>query len=43
MPTASSRRIIGNWKKFMARSARHGYRIIDTIAAVIDSPLFREK
>ena len=30
-------------EKIMARSAQHGYRIIDTIAAVIDSPLFREE
>ena len=28
--------------KILSRSAQNGYRIIDTIAAVIDSPLFRE-
>ena len=27
----------------LAKSAEHEYRIIDTIAAVVDSPLFREK
>ena len=29
--------------KIRARSAEHGHRILDTIAAVIDSPLFRER
>ena len=28
--------------KILSRSAENGYRIIDTIAAVVDSPLFRE-
>ncbi len=30
-------------EKILARSAESQYRIIDTIAAVIDSPLFREE
>ena len=30
-------------EKILARSAQHGYRVIDTIAAVIHSPLFREE
>ncbi|GAB5559336.1 MAG: DUF1592 domain-containing protein [Synoicihabitans sp.] len=30
-------------EKLVDRSAEHDYRIVDTIAAVIDSPLFREK
>lgn len=29
--------------RILARSAENGYRIVDTIAAVIDSPLFREE
>jgi hypothetical protein len=29
-------------EKLLERSAEHDYRIVDTIAAVIDSPLFRE-
>ena len=29
--------------QILAKSARQGYRTIDTIAAVIDSPLFREE
>ena len=30
-------------EKIVAKSAENGYRIVDTIAAVIDSPLFREE
>lgn len=30
-------------EKLVEKSAEHGYRIIDTITAVIDSPLFREE
>ena len=30
-------------EKILAMSAQHGYRVIDTIAAVIHSPLFREE
>lgn len=29
-------------EKILAKSAEHNYRIIDTIAAFVDSPLFRE-
>jgi hypothetical protein len=29
--------------RILARSAESNYRIIDTVAAVIDSPLFREE
>ncbi|MEQ1859510.1 MAG: DUF1588 domain-containing protein [Chthoniobacteraceae bacterium] len=29
--------------QIVEQSAKHGYRIVDTIAAVIDSPLFREE
>lgn len=30
-------------ERILAKSAEHEYRIVDTIAAVIDSPLFREE
>ena len=30
-------------EKIVAKSAEHEYRIVDTIAAVIHSPLFREQ
>ena len=30
-------------EKIVAKSAANDYRIVDTIAAVIDSPLFREE
>ena len=30
-------------EKILARSAAHKYRVVETIAAMIDSPLFREK
>lgn len=33
----------GEIEKIVEKSSQNGYRIIDTIAAVIDSPLFREE
>ena len=30
-------------ERILARSTDNGYRVVDTIAAVIDSPLFRER
>lgn len=30
-------------EKIMAKSAENNYRIVDTIAVVVDSPLFREE
>lgn len=30
-------------ERILEKSAEHDYRIVDTIAAVVDSPLFREE
>jgi len=40
--TGSEKADFAEIEAILARSAKHEYRIIETIAAVIDSPLFRK-